>query len=178
MPLAISPTDLITKLLDDLQTYARSKRTVFGVPVPWDAEPVFTSGFAVAPAYGAAQQLILCTYEVPRGYTAVICGLVLGYVGGAGPALPGQILYLVDVDNPNPIAVANQLGYTEKDYGAVPFQLGALVGGPPWPVEFRHDQGEEVRIKAHSVAGVAVGAGNFVYGALIGFQWPTMGWES
>ncbi len=73
--------------------------------------------------------------------------------------------------------VSPQSGYTEKDYAAVPFQLGAFVGGPVWPVEFKHDQLETVRIKAQTVALVAVGDGNFVYGALVGFQWPTMGWE-
>jgi hypothetical protein len=178
MPLADQTNSVdIEKSLNELLLAAKAHRTVWGVPVPWSAEPVFVSGFQVAPAFGAANQVIVCTYELPRGYSAVICGLVLGYVGAGGTALPGQVLYSVDVDNPSAIAVPNQQGYTEKDYGSVPFQLGALVGGPVWPVEFRHDQGEEIRIKAQTVSGVDVGAGTAVYGALIGFQWPSMGWE-
>ncbi len=178
MPTAVSTETELTNALQALQNLSQSKRTVWGTPVPWVAEPVFVQGYQVAPAYSTgANQVIICSYRVPRGYTALICGLVLGYVGGAGPALPGQILYTVDVTNPYG-PVSPQSGYIEKDYNQVPFQLGDLVGGPVWPVEFRHDQGETVRIKGFTVAGVATGVGNFLYGALIGFQWPTMGWEA
>src|ERR1700688_2016960 len=170
MPVA---TDQLEQVLNELLKAASAYRTVWGLPLPWTREPVFASGFQVAPAYGAANQVITTTYQVPRGYTAVLCGMVLGYAGAAGPALPGQVLYSVDVDNPNAAAVGNQLGYTEKDYGSVHFQLGIFSGGPVWPVEFKHTQGETVRIKAQTVSGVAVGPGNFVYGALVGFQWPT-----
>lgn len=169
--------DKLSKALQTLQTTAEAKRTVWGVPIPWVATPIFASGFQVAPAYGAPFQVTVCAFQVPRGYSAIICGLVFGYAGGGGPALPGQVLYTVDVDNPTPAAVSPQSGYVEKDYNQVPFQLGDLVGGPVWPVEFKYDQGEFVRIKAQTVSGVATGAGNFVYGALVGFQWPTMGWE-
>lgn len=167
----------LTELLQTLQKTAQSRKTVWGTPIPWQAEPVFASGYVVAPAYGAANQLILCTYQTPRGYTLLISGIVLGYAGGAGAALPGQVQFSVDVDNFNAAVVSPQLGYTEKDYAAVPFTLGTLVGGPVWPVEFRHDQGETVRIKGQTVSGVATGAGNFLYAALVGFQWPSMGWE-
>jgi len=174
MPLA-NETDLTTAL-DTLQTLARGKRTVFGTPIPWVAEPVFASGFQVAPDYGPTNQVILATYRVPRGYTALLCGLVVGYAGGGGPALPGQVLFTVDVTNPfGPVSF--QSGYVEKDYNAVPFALGSLSPGEPWPVEFRHDQGETIRIKGQTVSAVATGDGNFLFGALIGWQWPTMGWE-
>jgi hypothetical protein len=169
-------TDELTQALQTLQTLAEGKRTVWGTPIPWIAEPVFASGFVVPLDYGPANQLIIVTYTVPRGYSALICGLVLGYVGGT-TALPGQLLFSVDVNNPNPAAVSPAPGYQEKDYGAVPFQLGSLVPGDPWPVEFKHDQGEQIRIKGQAVNTVPVGAGNFLYGALLGFQWPTMGWE-
>lgn len=174
------PVDVETQLetvLNELARTARGHRTTWGLPVPWAAEPVFASGFQVAPAYGAANQVIVATYIVPRGYTALLCGLVLDYAGSGSPALPGQILWSVDVNNPNAAVVSPQLGYTEKDYASVPFGLGAFSAGPVWPVEFRHDQNEQVRIKAQTVAVVAVGPGNFVAGALVGFQWPTMGWE-
>jgi hypothetical protein len=122
-------------------------------------------------------QVILASYQVPRGYTALLWGLVTGYAGGGGPALPGQVLYTVDVDNPNAAVVSPAPGYTEKDYSSIPFQLGSLSPAEPWCVEFRHDQGEFIRIKGYPVSGVATGAGNFLFGALIGWQWPTMGWE-
>ncbi len=96
----IDPLETLTEILQTLDKTARAKKTVWGTPIPWVAEPVFASGYQIAPAYGAANQVILATYQVPRGYSALLCGLVLGYVGGAGAALPGQILYSVDVDNP------------------------------------------------------------------------------
>jgi hypothetical protein len=172
-----TPDEVLTNALQALEKMANGKRTVFGTPIPWVAEPVFAAGFQVAPAFGAANQVILATYQVPRGYTALLCGLVLGYVGGGGGALPGQVLYTVDVDNPSAAVVSPAQGYVEKDFNLVPFQLGTLSPAEPWPVEFQHDQGETVRIKGYTVSGVATGAGNFLFGALLGFQWPTMGWE-
>lgn len=169
----VSSTDHLTEMLQELQTAHETRKTVWGAPVPWNARPVFAWGNVVAPAYGAGTQLIIATYKVPRGYSALICGLVLGYVGTSGAALPGQILYTVDVDSPLP-AVTLQ---AEKDFNNVPFQLGDFVGGPVWPVEFKHDQGETVRIKGQTVAGVSVGAGNFLYGALVGFEWASQGFE-
>jgi hypothetical protein len=178
MPQAVcSPsTSDLTKLLQSVQNTAEGKRTVWGTPIPWQATPVFAQGFQVAPAYGAANQVILCTYQVPRGYNALLCGLVIGYAGGSS-ALPGQVIFSVDVDNPSAAVVSPQKGYTEKDYAAIPYPLGSLVGGPVWPVEFKQDEGETVRVKGYTVSTVATGAGNFLYAALVGFQWPTMGWE-
>ncbi len=173
----MTATDNLSTLLQDLQTISQAKRTVFGTPIPWVAEPVFAQGFVVAPNYGVANRQILCAYQVPRGYLALLCGLVCGYVGGGGIALPGQVAFTVDVDNPSAAVVSPQLGYTEKDYSLVPLGLGAFVNGPVWPVEFRHEQGETVRVKGQTISGVAEGDGNFLFAALVGFQWPGMGWE-
>lgn len=166
----------LTNALQGLEKLSGSRKTVWGTPIPWVARPVFVQGFQIAPDVGAADQVICCAYQVPRGMSALICGLVLGYSGTGGPALPGQVLYTVDVDNPFAVPTPG-IGYTEKDYSLEPFQLGSFTPGEPWPVEFKHDELETIRIKAQTVAGVATGDGNFVYGALIGFQWPSMGWE-
>jgi hypothetical protein len=166
----------LTTALQGLEKLSTSRKTVWGTPVPWTARPVFTQGFQVAPDFGSANQVIICAYQIPRGMSALICGLVLGYQGGGGSALPGQVLYNIDVDNPF-AAPTPGVGYTEKDYALQPFQVGSFVPGDPWPVEFKHDENETVRIKAQTVSGVATGPGNTVFGALIGFQWPSMGWE-
>lgn len=175
--MSVYSTTSLSDALQELQSTSANKRTVFGTPIPWVAKPIFVYGFVTAPDYGAANRLILCAYQVPRGYKAILCGLVLGYVGGGPGALPGQVLFSVDVDNPTAAVVNPQLGYTEKDYASVPFTLGTLSPAEPWPVEFRPDQNETVRIKGQTVSSVATGAGNFLFGALIGFQWPEMGWE-
>jgi hypothetical protein len=177
MPGTLTPTNKLTNALQTLQTTAENKRTVWGTPIPWVATPIFANGFQVAPAYGGANQLIVAGYQIPRGYSAIITGLVFGYAGGGGAALPGQVLYTVDVNNSVAAVVSPMSGYVEKDFNQVPFQLGDFQTGPVWPVEFHYDQNEFIRIKAQTVAGVAVGAGNYVFGALVGFQWPSMGWE-
>jgi len=176
MPVETS-REFLTSSLQTLEAIAAARKTAWGRPVPDTATPVFVYGYQVAPAYGSANQEILCSYVIPRGFVSLISGLVLGYTGGGGSALPGQVLYTVDVNNPNTLAVANQLGYTEKDFGSVGLQLGELVGGAVWPVEFSHSQNETLRVKAQTVSGVPVGAGNFVFAALVGFQWPATGRE-
>jgi hypothetical protein len=174
MPVATE--DTLTSALQTLQKLSQGKRTVFGTPIPWVAEPIFASGFVIAPDLtDPPTRVIIVEYVVPRGYSAVICGLVTGFAGAA-IALPGQVQFTIDVNNPN-AATTPAIGYTEKDYGLVPFGLGSLSPGDPWPVEFKHDQNETVRIKGATVSAVPTGAGNFLFGALVGFQWPTMGWE-
>jgi hypothetical protein len=175
-PVRVTATDL-TNVLEGLQALSATRRSPWGTPIPRSARPVFASGFAVAPDVGPTNQVIVMNYQVPRSQSVLICGLVLGYSGGAGAALPGQVLYTVDVDNPFSVPTPG-VGFDEKDYNLVPFQLGTFVPGDPWPVEFKHTQNQIIRIKAQTVAGVATGAGNFVYGALIGFQAPPMDWET
>ncbi len=176
MPVADTTAQDVTDVLQALQRASGDRKTVWGTPIPWTARPVFAAGSVEAPAFGAVNQVIVATYTVPRGYSALLCGLVLGYVGGGGSALPGQVLYTVDVDSPTAVPVPG-IGHAEKDYAFVRFQLGSFVPGDPWPVEFRYYDQEQVRIKGQTVSGVATGAGNFLFGALIGWQWPTEGWE-
>ena len=57
----------------------------------------------------------------------------------------------------------------------MPIPLGSFTTGPVWPVEFKHKNGEIIRIKISTVANVGTGAGNFVTGALLGFEWPELG---
>jgi len=175
MPARTDSTNL-TSALQGIEQLAGSRKTVWGTPIPWTARAVFVDGDQIAPAFGPTNQVIIATYQVPVKMSALICGVVLGYVGGGGSALPGQVLFTVDVDNPFAVPTPG-VGYAEKDYSLKRQPLGSFVPGDPWPVEFKHDEGETIRIKAQTVAGVATGAGNFVFGALIGFQWPTMGWE-
>lgn len=144
-----------------------------GLVIPKGAVPVTKLGFAVVPAaYGTPA--LLTAYQVKANWYAVICGLVLQFQGtGPAPGL-GDVSYTVDIDRPLNDFTA---GYTEKDYGSVQFALGTFVGGPPWPVEFRHSNGETIRVKGTPVANMGLGAGNFLIGCLLGFEWPQEGFE-
>jgi hypothetical protein len=153
----------------------RTRTLPSGFKIPDIAEPVFEIGAELVPAYGAANQVVLCTHKVPANYNALITGIVLGYQGGAPIPLPADILYTVDIDRPLIAGVGSLLtaGYDEKDFGNVPIQVGSFLYGNPWPVEFRHTSGEIIRVKGSSVANVGVGAPNYLLAALVGFEWPT-----
>jgi len=151
-----------------------TRKLASGFEIPRIAEPVFEIGAQLVPAYGLANQIVLCTHKVPTNYDCLITGIVLGYQGGAPVPLPGDILYTVDVDRPLIVGTGSLLtaGYDEKDFGNVPIQVGSFLYGKPWPVEFRHASGEMIQVKGVSVANVGVGAPNYLLAALVGFEWP------
>jgi hypothetical protein len=147
---------------------ARPRVTPTGVSIPADALPVSKVGSVQAPAFGAANQVVIVEYQVKPNWEALLWGLVLGFQGALPVPRPGDIVYSVDVDK----ELGSTTGHAWKDFGAVGVQLGDLVNGPTWPVEFRQKNGEVVRIKGFTVANVSVGAGNFLTGALVGHEWP------
>lgn len=147
------------------------RRLPSGIEIPSIAVPVFELGNQVVPAYGAGNQVTLITHTVPANYEALFTGIVLGYAG-APPANPGDIVYSIDVDRPLGLLTA---GYDEKDFGVIPIQMGSFVTGYLWPVEFKHESSEVIRVKAYSVANVGIGAPNTLLAALVGFEWPAKG---
>jgi hypothetical protein len=154
-----------------IRDFAEARRTPFGTVVPKIAVPVFAFGQAQVPAYGT--QALIATYTTRANWVSLICGLVLQYTG-AGPAPnPTDVTYVVDVDRP----LGTTEGYSEKDFGAFPWTLGSFTN-LVWPVEFRHNNGEVLRIKATPNANMGIGVGNFFVGALVGFEWPEQGWEA
>lgn len=144
------------------------RRLPSGFEIPRIAVPVLGVGAVVSPAYGAGNQVQLVEHTVPANYEALFTGIVLGYAG-APAALPGDILYTVDIDRPLGVTAT---GYNEKDFELIALELGSFVTGFLWPVEFRHTSGEQIRIKGQTVANVGVGGGNFLTAALVGFEWP------
>jgi hypothetical protein len=166
------PGGHLENVLAEIQKLA-GKRSVYGTPIPWVARPIFAQGIVEPLDYGLSFQLTIAKYAVPRGYTALICGVVFSYTGGA--ASPGDLAFTLDVDNEGQSNSGE--GYTVKDYAAVPFQLGSFVGGPPWAVEITLDEGEVLRAKGYAVQNVAVGPGALLSAALMGFEWPAEGWE-
>lgn len=163
----------IAQKQDMQRILAESRQTPFGVRVPKFSVPINALGYAEAPAYGIANQVQLASYQAKSNWYAVIVGVVLQFQGTGPAPNPGDVLFQIDIDRP----VGAISGYVEKDYGAVPVLLGSFTSGWVWPVEFRHSDGELIRIKASTVANVGTGAGNFLVGCLLGFEWPQQGYE-
>jgi len=152
------------------------RTTPMGAPIPKSAIPVFSLGTATPTAYApaAGSSVLLVTYQVKANYYFLGCGVVLQFAGTGPAPNPGDVSFIIDIDRPLGNTTA---GYVEKDYGNIPVTLGSFQQPPPWPVEFRHSNGEVIRIKGTAVANMGIGAGNFLLGALIGFEWPAEGWE-
>lgn len=164
--------DTLAGLQNTLNGYG-SRRSSMGVAVPRAAVPVTVFGQVVVPAaYGT--QALIAQFTCKANYYAAFHGLVVGWSGTGQAPGPGDILFSVDIDRP---LGAINTGYPERDYGAVPFSLGSLVPGDPWPVDFRHHNGEVIRIKATAVANVGIGVGNFFTASLLGQTWPQDGSE-
>jgi hypothetical protein len=162
----------LVKLQSMIRDFAEARRTPFGTVVPKIAVPVFAFGQAQVPAYGT--QVVLATYTTRSNWVSLISGLVLQFTGTGPAPQPTDATFVVDVDRPLGLTE----GYAEKDYGGVPFTLGNFTLGPVWPVEFRHNNGEVLRIKATANANMGTGVGNFFVGALVGWEWPEQGWEA
>ena len=154
-----------------MRDWAESRLTPFGLKIPKFAVPVTALGYAQPAVYG--DQVLLCQYQFKAGWYGIITGLVVGFQGSGPAPLPGDVSWAVDIDRP----LGATSGYSEKDYGAVPFSLGDLVNGPVWPVEFRHSNGETIYLKGTPVANVGLGAGQWFVGAMVGFEWPEQGIE-
>lgn len=172
MPSATMPGVTIATKDEMQRVFAEGRQLPFGVKVPKFAVPVTTIGYAVPAAYGT--QVLLATYQVKAGWYAVITGVVLQFSGTGPSPNPGDVSFTVDIDRPLGDLTA---GYSEKDYGSVPILLGAFTQGWIWPVEWRHSDGETIRIKATPVANMGLGAGNFLLACLLGFEWPAQGYE-
>jgi hypothetical protein len=163
-------TDLV-KLQSMVRDFAESRRTPFGTVVPKAAVPVFAQGMVQVPAYGT--QALIVTYTTRSNWVSLMDGIILQYTG-VGPAPnPTDVTWSVDIDRP----LGTQEGYAEKDFGAYPWVLGSFTQFV-CPVEFRHTNGEVIRIKATANANMGFGVGSYFVAALFGFEWPEQGWEA
>lgn len=168
----MTSTDPLVQLQQLMNAWADTRRTPWGIEIPKFATPVTVFGTAAVPvAYGT--QVLVLQYQVKANFFAFLSGVVLGTDASPQPNA-GDISWTIDVDRPLGDQVS---GYAEKDYGAVPVNLGDFVGGPVWPVEFKHQDGEIIRIKATAVQNMGVGGANVFKACLIGFDWPMQGIE-
>jgi hypothetical protein len=135
------------------------------IVIPKTARPIAVFGYESlgAAVYGTPVEIL--QYTVKANYFALFQAVVFDCIGGTAPG-PGDVTYAIDVDRP----VGATTGYTERDYGAVPFSLGAFQNGPVWAVEFKHWNQEVIRIKGTPVANVLTSPGTLV-ACLLGWEW-------
>lgn len=167
----VQPVTLV-ELQEMMRDWATARRSPYGIPIPRTAIPVTKFGSVGVPAaFGV--EIVVVTYQVKANFFGLICGLVAGYSGTGTAPLAGDVTFRVDIDRPLGLTT----GFSEKDYGNVPFPLGNFTNGPLWPVEFRHMNSETIRLKATPVQNMGLGPGNAFVGALVGFEWPSKGSE-
>ena len=163
----------LQEVQQQVRDWGATRRSPYGLPIPRVAVPVTKFGSATGLVYGT--QALLLTYQVRANWFFLACGVVLNFAGGGNAPLPGDVNYTIDIDVA--LGSASGAGYVEKDYGSVPFPLGNTSFGLVWPVEFKHRNGETIRIKGTPIANMGVGAGNFLTAVLLGWEWPEDGWE-
>lgn len=164
--------------LANVQRLANSARHIEEWPFPWEQMPpdgrVFNamSNAAVdAPAYGAANQVVVCSYAIPAGFTACIKAIMRSYSGSGWVEGSGDIVWDIDVDRP--LGASPIIGWGLPDYTANIFSLGSPSLGP-WKVPGAIIvQSGTIRMKARTVANVTVGAPNYLVGTLIGWIYPS-----
>jgi len=163
----------LASLQDTMNRFATTRQTAVGTPIPKNAVPVSVFGYVVVPAYGAVNQVVICEFTVKANNYLVLDGVAFQFTGSGQAPGPGDLLWTVDVDRP----LLALTGFPERDFGAVPFEVGSIVGGPLYPVDWRHFNEQTVRVKITSVANVGTGPGNFVKAVLHGWTWPASGSE-
>jgi hypothetical protein len=143
-------------------------------PYPWCHMPsngrAFNKRGAVeAPAYDAANQVVIATLVVPAGYRGVLRKVFTGYSGTGYAVGSGFVVWDIDINTPLGVVGG---GYSLPDFAAMTLPLGGVAY--PWPLEggWLLSEGDTVRVKAYTVSTVGVGPGAVVFGGLIGWLWP------
>lgn len=152
--------------------WASSRRSPFGLPIPRVALRVDVFGFATTSA-GYGTQVLLVEFKVRANWFFLATGIVLSFSGTGNAPGPGDVAYQIDVDRP----LGRTSGYVEKNYNAVPFELGDFQRGPQWDVEFKHRNLEVIRIKGTPIANMGVSGTDFLTASLSGWEWPEGGDE-
>lgn len=155
------------------------KGGVYTPPYPWDVPPPghiprHIQGSIVAPAYGPANQIEILNYTVPAGMMFVIKAMLIRYDGTSFIPGSGDIVFQVDLDNPNTLGQGGNfaMGRAIPDYGQFLFNLGSFDFGPAivWgdPILYPN---ERLGIKGYTVANVGTGTRDTRFSAWV------MGWE-
>lgn len=156
------------QMLNDVRSLKHSLRDH---PIPDNAVPFFTTGSFAAPAWGLANQIVLCTYQCPIGWEGLLTDVMNLYTGSdTFVEGSGDIVWTIDIDFP--LAAALGTGRALPGYNAITRGLGDL--SEPWPIRrgWRMKSGETYRYKARTVQNVQVGSPAFVHGSLQGIVWP------
>jgi len=152
---------------------------IYKPPYPWDVPPPahvprHVMGSIPAPAYGSSNQVEIVNYTVPEGSWFVLKGLLVRYDGQNFTQGSGDIVFQLDIDNPQTLGQAGNsaLGRAVPDYGQILFNLGDFGFGAirVWgsPVFYSN---QRLGVKGYTVRNVATGAPNYFSAWLMGWEW-------
>lgn len=125
-----------------------------------------------SPAFGAANQIVVATYQCPLNFVAVLRGILATFEGSGFVPGSGNIIWTLDVDVPLPSVTASA-GYAFDGYANMITPKGSYANGL-WKLYpgLRFADGETIRLKVQTVAVVGTGAPNFMNGELAGYIVP------
>lgn len=152
---------------------ARARFPYWYMDMPPGSAPFFVPGSAASPAYGAANQIVVASYQCPSNFRGVLKAILNAFDGSGFVPGKNDAFWTIDVDVPLPSVTAG-VGYPFDGYSNILTPLGSYANGP-WPLYpglFFADS-ETVRYKFQTNGVVGVGSPNFTTCYLIGWITPT-----
>lgn len=104
------------------------------------------------------------TFTCPPGYEGALWGVAHGYVGMGYIEASGGVLWRIDIN-----------GRFPRGFNSIPLQLGSHFGlwNLPGPIRFGANETITYTVNVPVGSPVATGAGNYVFGVLAGYIWPS-----
>ena len=133
---------------------------------PPESEEINSFGVQPVPNYGIANQVIICQWQVPVGYTFILRRVAF-WTNAASYVDGRDLVFTLDFNTSVTAPLAN--GTPLQGWQAVPFSVGT-ANEPYRDIIFTFEAQQIIRLKAYSIANVSVGSPNYIYGLLGGFQ--------
>lgn len=136
-------------------------------PYPWLNMPAsgeqfnYVGSIACPPDDGLDYEV--AAFLCPPGYEGVLWAVAWGYEGTGYIEGSGSVLWRCSVNRRYP-----------RGFDQVPLQLGRTnLWQLPAPVRFRANERLLIEVSVPAGSPVATGAGNYVFGTLSGYIWPS-----
>ncbi len=135
---------------------------------PWVHMPALGEQFNIVasiecPAADGVDNTIQ-SFTCPVGYEGALWAVAHGYVGTGYIEASGDVLWRISINGRYP-----------RGFDSIPLQLGSHFG--PWslpaPIRFGASETITYTVAVPNGSAVATGAGNYVFGVLAGYIWPS-----